>query len=389
MSNESKDIITRVCVYSDRAMITREVELKEADGEKVYSFMDLTPHLLRDSIRVKGAGEMVLLDNNLRDIVLRDTNIEELNEIEKERRRIQREIKIQSREIEKLNSLLAYLSNLTFSDAAVENDDLNFEKASSEDYQRFLDFYGEGSNSTRKEILSLEVKKRERQRKDDYLAYYAERLMQVSNKTSLECRVSFRMKSAGNAVIQLSYVVPNASWSPLYDGRLLYKERQFELVSYAEITQMTGEDWNDIRLDLSTASPVTGAHLPEPEPWYINFYEPPPPPPRASSMMKSRISKKAVKEEAYPEEEDYEVDEMMDEAAVMPEASMDMEREVSEVTEETFTASKVKSTGLNVTFTSGASQKIPTDGTAKKVFISMERFPVEYEYIIMPAVQEA
>ncbi len=389
MSIENKNIITRVCVYSDRAMVTREVELKNLSGEQNYSFSGLTPSLLRDSIRVKGAGEMALLDNNLRDIELRDTNIEELNKIENEIYRIERETEFISRDIEKLDILISYLNGLNFNEGIADTKDLNFDKATSADYQEFLEYYGKESKSTRNDRMALEVKRRELVRKSDSLYYYADRLRDASGRTSVECCVSFRMRSSGDAFIRLSYVVPNASWSPLYDGRLIYKERQFELVSYAEIAQMTGEDWNDVRLDLSTASPGKGAHLPEPEPWYINFYEPPPPPLQAPAMTRSRASKKAMKEEECPEDE-YEDDmEMMKEAAAMPEAEMDMRSETAEVTEETFASSEVKTTGLNVTFTCGASQDIPTDGTAKKVFISMDRFPVEYEYIIMPAIQEA
>ncbi|MDY6933945.1 MAG: mucoidy inhibitor MuiA family protein [Spirochaetota bacterium] len=389
MSIETKNIIMRVCVYSDRAMITREVKLKNLTGEQTYSFSDLTPSLLRDSIRVKGAGEMVLLDNNLCDIALRDTNIEELNRIENEIYRIERELEFVSREIEKLEILISYLNCLNFNEDIADPKDLNFEKASSADYQEFIEYYGKESKAFRNDRLALEVKRRELKKKSKNLYYYADKLKEASGRTSVECCVSFRMKSSGDAYIRLSYVVPSASWSPLYDGRLIYKERQFELVSYAEVTQMTGEDWDNVGLDLSTANPSSGAHLPDPEPWYINLYESPPPI-QVPAMRSASVSKKSKRhEDKYPEEEYEDEIEMMEDAAEMSVAEPDMSSEVAEVTDKTFAVSKVKTSGLNVTFACGASQNIPTDGTARKVFITMERFPVEYEYIVMPAIQEA
>jgi hypothetical protein len=60
-----------------------------------------------------------------------------------------------------------------------------------------------------------------------------------------------------NASDAMRSVVRNASWKPLYDLRAIITEKKTEITIHyrANITQRTGEDWSDVELTLSTASP--------------------------------------------------------------------------------------------------------------------------------------
>jgi uncharacterized protein (TIGR02231 family) len=66
----------------------------------------------------------------------------------------------------------------------------------------------------------------------------------------------------------ISYVIRsvarNASWKPLYDLRAIITEKKTEITIHyrANITQRTGEDWSDVELMLSTASPQLGSTIP-------------------------------------------------------------------------------------------------------------------------------
>lgn len=66
-------------------------------------------------------------------------------------------------------------------------------------------------------------------------------------------------------------MVRNASWKPLYDLRAAITEKKTEITIHyrANITQRTGEDWNDVELTLSTASPQLGSAIPALQPEYV------------------------------------------------------------------------------------------------------------------------
>jgi len=66
-------------------------------------------------------------------------------------------------------------------------------------------------------------------------------------------------------------VVSNASWTPLYDLRATIGDKTLISLQYrATIVQRTGEEWNDVKLTLSTASPQLGSAIPVLSPLWIS-----------------------------------------------------------------------------------------------------------------------
>jgi uncharacterized protein (TIGR02231 family) len=69
-----------------------------------------------------------------------------------------------------------------------------------------------------------------------------------------------------DAVVELSYIVGGAAWTPVYEARAEPSSGRVALSAYATITQSTGEDWRAAKLTLSTAAPLANATPPEIEP---------------------------------------------------------------------------------------------------------------------------
>ncbi|MEO0225893.1 MAG: mucoidy inhibitor MuiA family protein, partial [candidate division WOR-3 bacterium] len=82
------------------------------------------------------------------------------------------------------------------------------------------------------------------------------------------------VKTPGNYKIELNYILPGAQWRTYYEIRGRPSEKKIELFYYGKIGQRTGEDWEDVRVVLSTGAPVTGGTAPIPAPWYIDLYTP-------------------------------------------------------------------------------------------------------------------
>lgn len=88
-----------------------------------------------------------------------------------------------------------------------------------------------------------------------------------------EVCVILEARAATEAEVELSYHVSGASWHPLYD---LVLDGERLTVSYlAEITQLTGEDWPEVALALSTTRRGLYQTLPELTPWYVGRVRPP------------------------------------------------------------------------------------------------------------------
>ena len=75
--------------------------------------------------------------------------------------------------------------------------------------------------------------------------------------------------------LTLSYFVKNASWQPSYDIRAKDTSGNILLHYKASVSQNTGENWEDVKLVLSTGNPGVGGACPELHPWYLDFYREP------------------------------------------------------------------------------------------------------------------
>jgi uncharacterized protein (TIGR02231 family) len=88
--------------------------------------------------------------------------------------------------------------------------------------------------------------------------------------------VLLQASAPGRVALQLAYVVRGASWRAAYDLRV-DADNVIHLTYYGLVQQTTGEDWRDVALSLSTATPSAGGAPPELSAQCVRFYVPPPP----------------------------------------------------------------------------------------------------------------
>lgn len=91
-----------------------------------------------------------------------------------------------------------------------------------------------------------------------------------SVKQAVRITIPYRSDAAGPAEVRLTYRVRGPVWQPRYEARLDTEAGKVILNRSARVSQATGEDWNDVRLALSTSQPVYGER-PELRPWWIDF----------------------------------------------------------------------------------------------------------------------
>jgi uncharacterized protein (TIGR02231 family) len=96
-------------------------------------------------------------------------------------------------------------------------------------------------------------------------------------KAAVENRKEVRFDYAadpGSYEVRLSYVIPNAAqWSPYYELRASPADGKVEVSYFAKLVQRTGEDWEGVKVVLSTTQPVLGVTAPEPTPWFLSLLE--------------------------------------------------------------------------------------------------------------------
>lgn len=116
------------------------------------------------------------------------------------------------------------------------------------------------------------IQTRKLRRKQQELYRQLAKVRQKQSKVTYRAKVI--LKCQGRTDVKLSYVIPNAGWKMAYQARMNTKTQSVEFVANATVYQATGEDWNDIKLSISTANLKRLNTPPSVNPIYIRTHQP-------------------------------------------------------------------------------------------------------------------
>jgi uncharacterized protein (TIGR02231 family) len=84
--------------------------------------------------------------------------------------------------------------------------------------------------------------------------------------------VTVSAKEAVTGKMNISYLIQNAGWVPLYDLRSDGLTSKINLTYKAQVFQNSGLDWENVKLNISTNNPYQNKTKPTLHPWYVDFY---------------------------------------------------------------------------------------------------------------------
>ncbi len=135
---------------------------------------------------------------------------------------------------------------------------------------------GDGLATVAEAERAAHIEERGLDRQRDQLEQALAALPQPHDHTSISVAVS--AEQGATATLLVSYHIASARWAPAYDAQLSTGEGtaapSLSLVRRAEVTQATGEDWNGVKLTLSTAQALGGTAVPELQPYLVSLYDP-------------------------------------------------------------------------------------------------------------------
>ncbi|MBC3541959.1 DUF4139 domain-containing protein [Rufibacter sediminis] len=160
------------------------------------------------------------------------------------------------------------------------------------------DYYRTRLLAIRKEVHATDLQ----------LAILRERQQQFNNQVNqykqnvkANNRVIVAVQASGRAQVglEVTYLVMNAGWEPIYDLRASGSQGPVQLQYKANVRQNTGVNWNSVQLTLATTNPAEGAQKPTLNPQRIGIVQPR----SIEGMLQGRVagvqvSKKAKKQES-------------------------------------------------------------------------------------------
>ncbi len=365
--------IVAVTVYQDRALVKRRGVVRVGAGnngvdlplEQELMVTNLPMTVNGDSVRVGGVGSVPVKLFGARCERIYTTEpvgtraaqlTQQIEEVEAEKRSLDAQLEALALQ----SSFLQGLRQKTEEQVAISLARKNMNLSDTLDLLNFL-----GSQYGEYAIASEDYKAQKRVL-DQGLQVLRANLEQVQTpqpKQSLHVIIPISAAGEGEFELELSYVVSYANWRPLYDVRVDTSSVRVNLSYLAEITQNTGEDWQGVKLQLSTAKPGLGTLPPQLEPWYVDI----PSPPTLAAMPSVARDVGMNKRSQFMGLTDDFTDEVA-QPAIMA---------------ETVTAAVTK-TGSVVSFDLPGTVNVQSDGTPHKTTVFSDDFPCNFVHIAMP-----
>jgi len=256
--------IHQVTIFESGAQVSRNASTNIPKGTSTLKFTDIAPHILANSIQVKGTGDFTILSVKYQQNFL---NKAEKSEQLKNNTSAMDSI---SALVEDKQTLLKILqeeysmitSNKTIGgQAGVKAEELKSTAA----------FYQSRLKEIKLEELALsrEIKKLGIMLRD--LVNQEKNLSRSFKDYTSEIVLAIEAPKSILANFTLSYLVRNAGWFANYDARVKDVNSPVELLYKGKVYQTSGEDWSDVSLTLSTGNPQENATKPILAPWWIGY----------------------------------------------------------------------------------------------------------------------
>ena len=260
--------ITSVTVFLSNAQVTREVKTRIEAGKTNLIVTGLTAQLDPQSIQVRGKGTFVILGISQQQNYLSEFNMpKSLKLLTDSVDYLQRQQSLSQSQKEILNKE----EQMLITNQKIGGTTQNLTAA---ELKAMADFY----RSRLSEIVTS------RMREDEKIKKFNERIVKLQlqinaqsepyGRNTSEIVVSVSADAPTSVDLEVSYIVANAGWQPVYDVRAINTKSPIQLNYKANVFQSTGEEWKNVKLKLSTANPNLSGLKPELYTWYLDFYQP-------------------------------------------------------------------------------------------------------------------
>jgi uncharacterized protein (TIGR02231 family) len=251
--------VKEVSLYRGQALVTRIFPLEGPRGKSEVIIGGLPEQVVPDSLFAEGTEGVEIRAVRFRSRALGEEPREEVRKldeaIEKANEQLQGTQR-QSQMLAKQGTFLDQLENFVLPTAKLDLARGVLDADALEKIAKFSFAQREGSLTKTGE---LEKSTKDINQQLTLLKRKREELTGGAQKAIREALLFVEKKGEGKETVRLNYLVGSCGWSPTYTFRTAKDRKEVSVECSAMIQQMTGEDWNNVKLTLSTASPALAA----------------------------------------------------------------------------------------------------------------------------------
>lgn len=364
--------VALVTVFPNRAQVMRTAQKELPAGEHWLVFDNLPASIDQKSVQVNGVGKAIISKVQFQQAYPEPPSSDEVAQLQEKKQAQATAIRVLQEKITRLQKQKEVLDGIAKKIISPTENALASD-FNPTNWLEMLTFYQQQLAVCDAQILETEQQK---QKEDVVLSRLNWQIQQISSQNQQrknQVVVGLEMREAGAIELQLSYIVDNAQWKPVYDLRVATEQKQMQIVYRAIIQQKTGEAWENATLRLSTAQPAISGQQPELSPWRVQImdYERPKGGFTGGSRAMPQTTMTNLMEVQEEREEYAEYDEILD--------------VVNEIQHHTAT---VETKSTSVFFNIAGKHIVKSDFTDHQVTIMQADFSAHFRYSTVPKLSQ-
>jgi hypothetical protein len=260
-----------VILYRGQAQVTREIPVEGNAGSVEVVVGKLPEQIEPNSLFAEGGEKGEIRAVRFRTKAVGEQPREEVRKLEREILDTQREIDLTTKQQALLAKRTEYLGKMEGFVIPTAQLDLARGVLNAEALEKLTTFsFGEHEKVVAQEV-ELAKKAHDLNEQLSLLERKHKEITAGASRTEREAVLFVQKLADGPVNVRLNYLVNNCGWSPTYTMRSADDRKKVRVEYNALIHQLSGEDWNNVSLTLSTASPALSASGPGLAPFHVTL----------------------------------------------------------------------------------------------------------------------
>ncbi|MBM9578121.1 mucoidy inhibitor MuiA family protein [Leptospira sp. 201903070] len=262
--------IQSVTIFSDRALVKRNQEIKLQGDETTLRFARLPATVVLDSIRASSDGALNISSVSIRTISSGEDSELTNDPLKKKMISIQQEIRSETDRQTNFREQLKLLSSLGQLTTEESDRQLRTNSVDVKNWSASLEFLETRRNGYLEKIQKSEERLEQLNKEFAQTNASFLRMADAKRWSHSEVEVVCSGKAGSKGIVSIEYLVTNVSWRGIYDLHGSSEGGDFRLESRVAVRQYTGEDWKNVDITISSAKPSSAIFLPPLKPWRVS-----------------------------------------------------------------------------------------------------------------------
>lgn len=257
----------QVTVFMKGAQVKRTAKQTITTGKQEIVFTGISTDIEKQSVQVKADGKLTILSVRVQRDFLKEQEVrEEIKALKNKSDQLNEKITLTTKMLEVFKqeeSMIIKNQQISGSTVTLKPEELRLA----------LDFQRSRLAEVLKQQLSLQKEIDEMQKENAKLLNQLTEMNRKFDLSTNEIVVLADVKENATVPFEITYLVQKAGWYPTYNIRVKDVVSNLQLEMNANVYQTSGENWNNIKLVLSTGNPNENNSKPIMSPWFISYYD--------------------------------------------------------------------------------------------------------------------